>query len=135
MLPSYKPPAKCTGEEFGVAYLYQQSGRNLVCKDQDLDNLIDEGFEDFTEDESATGTSVSSAPDSSDPTVVAPSEEDNSDAEEVRAHYSLRTIIDSVCHLNMHACNSWKTMLKKTRLSTPKVSLVGIRSIVSLGHF
>ena len=67
VLPSYKPPAKYTSEDFGVVYLYEQSGGNLVSKDQDLDNLIDKGFEDFTEDESAPGTSVSSAPDSNDP--------------------------------------------------------------------
>lgn len=79
MFPTYLPPAKHTGEDFGVLYLYRQTGNNFVCKGQDLDSVIDEGFEDFTEDEPLSSTAAVTA----DPTVVAPATDENSDEEEV----------------------------------------------------
>ena len=43
-LPHFRPPPQYTGELFGVAYLYDQSGGRLL--PDDLDKAIDEGFED-----------------------------------------------------------------------------------------
>lgn len=62
-----------------MLYLYQQTGNNFVCKGQDLDSVIDEGFEDFTEDEPLSST----APVTADPTVVAPATDENSNEKEV----------------------------------------------------
>lgn len=45
VFPNYRPPAKYTGEFFGVEYLYSQSG--LQFQPEDLDQEIDEGFEDY----------------------------------------------------------------------------------------
>ena len=47
--PDYCPPLEYTGELFGVEYLYDQSGNQMVFKDSDLDDEIDEGFQDFDE--------------------------------------------------------------------------------------
>ena len=58
MFPNFQPPAKYTGEAFGILYLYRQSGRSLICKDEDLYQLIDEGFEDFTEEDSNSTITV-----------------------------------------------------------------------------
>ena len=38
-----------TGENFGVEYLYRQSGLELLTDPDDLSRDIDEGFEDFEE--------------------------------------------------------------------------------------
>lgn len=46
MLPLYQPPAKYTGEHFGVEYLYDQSGLRFLPSEENLDQEIDEGFED-----------------------------------------------------------------------------------------
>ena len=96
MFQNFQPPGNYTGEVFGVLYLYQQTGRILVRKDQDLDSLIDEGFEVFTEDESPAAPT--STPETGDPTVVAPATDENSDDEEVIvnhffscAHYTMST--------------------------------------------
>ena len=43
---SFSLPSDYTGELFGVAYLYAQSGRQLVSDKTDLDKDIDEGFSD-----------------------------------------------------------------------------------------
>ena len=51
MFSNFQPPAKYTGEAFGIFYLYWQCGRSLISKDEDLDQLIDEGFEDFSEED------------------------------------------------------------------------------------
>lgn len=93
VFPAYKPPAKHTGEDFGVLYLYRQTGNSFICKGQDLDLEIDEGFEDFTEDEPLSSTALVTA----DPTVVAPAADENSDEEEVIVHHiSLVFIITSL---------------------------------------
>lgn len=78
MLPNYQPPSCYTGELFGILYLYQQSDRSINWKDEDLDQLIDEGFEEFTEEESTTTSSVDI-----DPTLAPPSDMESSDEEEV----------------------------------------------------
>ena len=80
MFPNFQPPAKYTGEAFGILYLYRQSGRSLICKDEDLDQLIDEGFEDFTEEDSNSTTTV--APSGVDATLVPPSSDTESNDEE-----------------------------------------------------
>ena len=43
---SFSLPSDYTGELFGVAYLYAQSGRQLVSDKTDLDKDTDEGFSD-----------------------------------------------------------------------------------------
>ena len=43
---NYKPPSKYTCEQFGVQYLYQQSGRSLTTTQEQLNVQIDEGFAD-----------------------------------------------------------------------------------------
>lgn len=79
MFPNFEPPAKYTGEAFGILYLYQQSGRS---EDEDLDQLIDEGFEDFTEEEDSIATDPSGV----DPHTLVPpfmSDSESNDDEEV----------------------------------------------------
>lgn len=81
MFPNFQPPAKYTGEAFGILYLYWQSGRSLICKDEDLDQLIDEGFEDFTEEDNSTATDPSGV---DTHTLVPPfSDSESNDEEEV----------------------------------------------------
>ena len=46
LLPYYEPPAKYTGELFGVQYLYQQSLPQLSLKDDGDENDLDEGLGD-----------------------------------------------------------------------------------------
>lgn len=61
--------------------LYRQSGRSLICKDEDLDQLIDEGFEDFTEEDNSTATDPSGV---DTHTLVPPfSDSESTDEEEV----------------------------------------------------
>ena len=82
MFPNFQPQAKYTGEAFGILYLYRQSGRSLICKDEDLDQLIDEGFEDFTEEDNSTATVTPSGVDTC--TLVSPfSDTESNDGEEV----------------------------------------------------
>ena len=71
---------------FGILYLYQQSGRSLICKDEDLDQLIDEGFEDFTEEDN--NNSSATDPSGVDPHTLVPpfSDSESNDEEEVWKH-------------------------------------------------
>ena len=80
MFSNFQPPAKYTGEAFGILYLYQQSGRSLICKDEDLDQLIDEGFEDFIEEDSNSTATV--APSGVNTTLISPSSDTESNDEE-----------------------------------------------------
>ena len=50
LCPYHVAPEEYTGELYGVAYLYNQAGK--VLDSSDIDNDIDEGFEDFEEDTS-----------------------------------------------------------------------------------
>ena len=43
----YQPPLPYTGEQFGVHYLYHQTGRSFTTTGDQLDVQIDEGFADF----------------------------------------------------------------------------------------
>ena len=81
---SHQPSAKYTGEAFGILYLYRQSGWSLICKDEDLDQLIDEGSEDFTEEDNSTATDPSGV---DTHTLVPPfSDSENNGEEEVWKH-------------------------------------------------
>ena len=40
----YQPPSEYTGEQFGVQYLYQQTGRSFNTTEDQLDSQIDEGY-------------------------------------------------------------------------------------------
>ena len=42
----YQPPLSYTGEQFGVQYLYHQTGRSFTSTGDQLDVQIDEGFAD-----------------------------------------------------------------------------------------
>ena len=42
----YQPPLLYTGEQFGVHYLYHQTGRSFTTTGDQLDVQIDEGFAD-----------------------------------------------------------------------------------------
>lgn len=48
MFPTYQPPSPYTGELYGIEYLLGQSGVSL--SPQDVDQEIDEGFEEMEED-------------------------------------------------------------------------------------
>ena len=76
IFPLYRPPHQCTGELFGVEYLYHQSCLSLLKKD--LDTEINEGFGDIDK--------VSMPPllDVDEPTTVAMLEglDDDSDSDE-----------------------------------------------------
>ena len=78
MFTTYQPPAKHTGEAFGLVYLYKQSGKCFSCEDDELDKAIDEGFEDYTDVVPPThpDDSVSLA------TVTLPTDANESDEEE-----------------------------------------------------
>ena len=84
IFPNFQPPAKYTGEAFGILYLYQQSGKSLIYKDENLDQLIDEGFEDFMEEDDSATTDSSGE----DTHALAPplSDSESSDEEEVWKH-------------------------------------------------
>ena len=84
MLANFQSPSKYTGEAFGVLYLYRQSGRSLICKEEDLDQLIDEGFEDFSEEDDNSATDFSGV----DTHALVPpfSDSESNDEEEVREH-------------------------------------------------
>ena len=50
VLPNYQPLAECTGELFGVEYLYTQSGMTFQpISEHDLASEIDEGFSEGVE--------------------------------------------------------------------------------------
>ena len=57
VFPNYRPPAKYTGELFGVEYLYHQSGITFDPGD-DLNAQIDEGFVDLDADAGPVGEPV-----------------------------------------------------------------------------
>ena len=65
VFPQYRPPAKYTGELYGVEYLYHQTG--LVFEPTNLDTEIDEGFGELEEDDYLPVTV-----NVDDPTAVAP---------------------------------------------------------------
>ena len=78
ILTLYQPPAQYTGELFGVEYLYDQCGKAFSPTAEELDQQIDEGFEDIGED------SEPLAPlevDDGDPTVASPVDEGDSSEE------------------------------------------------------
>ena len=82
MFNTYQPPAKHTGEAFGLVYLYRQSGRCFSCEDDKLDKAIDEGFEDFTDSDPFV-VPLTHADDSvSLATVTPPADTNESDEEE-----------------------------------------------------
>lgn len=79
---TYQPPAKHTGEAFGLVYLYRQSGKCFSCEDEELDKAIDEGFEEFT-DSDPFGVPLIHPDDSvSLSTVMLPADTIESDEEE-----------------------------------------------------
>ena len=65
VFPQYRPPAKYTGELYGVEYLYHQTG--LVFEPTNLDTEIDKGFGELEEDDYLPVTV-----NVDDPTAVAP---------------------------------------------------------------
>ena len=77
VLPNFQPSAECTGELFGVEYLYAQSGVTFIPSEEDLLTDIDEGFGDI--DEEITDTEISS----NDVTVALPSASDSESEDEV----------------------------------------------------
>ena len=81
VLLTYWPPAEYTVEFFGVEYLYRQSGREFMTGDIDLISQIDEGFEDFKEDESVEHLQIPSD-DVDNPLTVAPPPQSDSESEE-----------------------------------------------------
>jgi len=50
MLSNCHPPAKYTGELIGVEYLFRQTGEQFSCKEENLDEEIDNGFADDNDD-------------------------------------------------------------------------------------
>ena len=92
MLPLYQPPAKYTGELFGVEYLYHQSGQTFSSTAEELDQQINEGFEDIGDDvDQHVGSLVV---DDGDPTVDPPV--DQSDSSEDGDEVGLQTLFHSV---------------------------------------
>ena len=78
----YQPPAQYTGELFGVAYLYDQSGDQLCPKGDNLESQIDKGISDMEEEVDEPLDSVALG-DLEDPrTVAAPSDPESADEEE-----------------------------------------------------
>ena len=84
MFPHYKPPAKHTGEAFGLVYLYKQSGKCFYSDDEDLDKAIDEGFEDYSDSDVDPSSISLNHPDDSVSlsTVSPPADTIESDEEE-----------------------------------------------------
>ena len=83
ILPSYQPPAQYTGELFGVEYLYRQSGMPLITKDLDIAAKIDEGFEDYKDDDdNFLEQSQIHAEDGEDIFTVAPPSQSDSESDE-----------------------------------------------------
>lgn len=82
ILPLYQPPAKYTGELFGVEYLYNQCGTTFSPTDEEIDTQIDEGFEDIGDEYDHI---ASLEVDDGDPTLAPPLDESDSseDGEEV----------------------------------------------------
>ena len=46
VFPHHQPPSAYTGELFGVEYLFDQSGGSFCPTEDEVDNLIDEGFDE-----------------------------------------------------------------------------------------
>ena len=46
VFPNHQPPSAYTGELFGVEYFFQQSGESFCPTENEVDNLVDEGFDE-----------------------------------------------------------------------------------------
>ena len=92
VLAKMTPPRKYTGELFGVEYLYSQHDMAPLCpKEEELDKLIDEGFEEVEEDSLYQHVATDSPPDGAINSVAIPNDtESNSDdmEEEVKRNIS-----------------------------------------------
>ena len=99
ILPSYQPPAQYTGELFGVEYLYRQSGMPLITKDLDIAAKIDEGFEDYKDDDdNFLEQSQIHAEDGEDIfTVAPPSQSDSESDEEGEVRYLSLVFENYIC--------------------------------------
>lgn len=73
VIPLCQPPAAYTGKQFGVEYLYSQSGESFSAKEEDFDNIPDD--EGFSED-------VQNLPIASEIAAVVPPEESDDDEPE-----------------------------------------------------
>ena len=81
---AYRPPAKYTGELFGVEYLYHQFGLQMITSGEDLEYSIVEGFED-TEDapfDQLSALTVDCSMVENPSTVAPPLESESEDEEE-----------------------------------------------------
>jgi len=85
VLSQSQPPAPYTGELLGVEYLLAQSGTALPTDSDDIDNAIDEGFDDF--DDSVESLPVDDAVDNTNadpvPAVIPDDTENASDSSDV----------------------------------------------------
>ena len=79
--PKYTSPNVYTEELFGVEYLYDQAGLQLISSEDNLDREIDEGFEDV-EDELTTGSIPILEEDSEYLSVYPPEESEEEEEEE-----------------------------------------------------
>ena len=94
VFPDFRPPARYTGELFGVAYLYAQSGDDF--QPADLDAAIDEGFEDF-EPTLAEDTPSLVDQDMTVPPLEVDSGESSDDEDEDEVEVSIRIIVVCKC--------------------------------------
>ena len=88
MLPLYRPPLKYTGELFGVEYLFRQSGIVINTQGEELDQQIDEGFEDIDDREDLSYTVAPDPEDYNTQTAACLLESDSEEDEtEVKKYY------------------------------------------------
>ena len=85
----YQPPSRYTGEQFGVQYLYHQSGRSFTTTGDELNVQTDEGFTDVEDiDQPAITTPLDHDEDLI--TVAPPVNPDSDEEEEVMNIYNTR---------------------------------------------
>ena len=84
----YQPPSQYIGEQFGVQYLYHQSGRSFTTTGDKLNVQIDEGFADVEDiDQPALTTPVDQDEDLI--TVAPPVDPDSDEEEEVMLYTNI----------------------------------------------
>ena len=137
----YQPPSKYTGEQFGVRYLYHQTGRSFTSTGDQLDVQIDEGFADV--DQPAVTAPVVDQ-DEHLITVAPPVDPESEKEEEVLYMYytNILHFLPQCIHLlyfsDPHMYFRMRPpmmMMTKMRQWTPEASLAGRKLIAWLGLY
>ena len=138
----YQPLSKYTGEQFGVRYLYHQTGRSFTSTGDQLDAQIDKGFADVDDVDQPAVTTPVVDQDEHLITVAPPEDPESEKEEEVLYMYytNILHFLPQCIHLlyfsDPHMYFRMRPlMMMMMRQWTPEASLAGRKLIAWLGLY